>query len=416
MPRTKRKPKDNWSHSNTPILGNKADIFKLTQSGDVWQFRMWVPNEKKYIRKSLRTRDFQSAQDQAEKMVYEAMSDIHTGRKIFGITLQELCDKYLEWRQEDVEVGNITAGRFGTIRTQLRHFMNFRSPNLRVAELNTDSYYDYANWRKKEYSKAADVTIRNEHSTINHMISYGYREGLCHFEKMDFRKIKIRQDQVGKRDTFTLEEYDQLIYFLRSYTSKKHCPNEEERLERKLVQDCLLIGSNTLLRVGELWQLKWGDITKITQDFDETEQAVHLVHLNVRAETSKRRASRPVITRGGQYFTRLKSRSTHTTKDDLVFTEINSPKPLSKKKWYLHWKNLMEGIDLDYKARNVTWYSLRHFGIICRIRAGNRYAEIGKLAGTSVTFLETHYVHYDEKMLRTAALKNFSVNRDGIQE
>ena len=228
----------------------------MTQFGDVWQFRIWVPNEKKYIRKSLRTRDFQSAQDQAEKMVYEAMSDIHTGRKIFGITLQELCDKYLEWRQEDVEVGNITAGRFGTIRTQLRHFMNFRSPNLRVAELNTDSYYDYANWRKKEYSKAADVTIRNEHSTINHMISYGYREGLCHFEKMDFRKIKIRQDQVGKRDTFTLEEYDQLIYFLRSYTSKKHCPNEEERLERKLVQDCLLIGSNTLLRVGELWQLK----------------------------------------------------------------------------------------------------------------------------------------------------------------
>ena len=143
---------------------------------------------------------------------------------------------------------------------------------------------------------------------------------------------------------------------------------------------------------------------------------MHLVHLNVRAETSKRRASRPVITRGSQYFTRLKSRSTHTTKDDLVFTEINSPKPLSKKKWYLHWKNLMEGIDLDYKARNVTWYSLRHFGITCRIRAGNRYAEIGKLAGTSVTFIVTHYVHYDEKLLRTAALKNFSVNRDGIQE
>ena len=140
---------------------------------------------------------------------------------------------------------------------------------------------------------------------------------------------------------------------------------------------------------------------------------MHLVHLNVRAETCKRRASRPVITRGGQYFTRLKSRSTHTTKDDLVFTEINSPKPLSKKKWYLHWKNLMEGIDLDYKARNVTWYSLRHFGIICHIRAGNRYAEIGKLAGTSVNHIENTYLKYSDAQSRTAALKNFSINSDG---
>ena len=74
----------------------------------------------------------------------------------------------------------------------------------------------------------------------------------------------------------------------------------------------------------------------------------------------------------------------------------------------------MDGIKLDYKTRNVTWYSLRHFGITCRIRAGNVLSDIGQIAGTSVSHIESHYGHYDVEMLRKTALKNFTIDKNGI--
>jgi hypothetical protein len=37
------------------ILSGKASIFRVKNSGDVWQFRMWIAEEKKHLRKSLRT-------------------------------------------------------------------------------------------------------------------------------------------------------------------------------------------------------------------------------------------------------------------------------------------------------------------------------------------------------------------------
>ena len=50
-----------------------------------------------------------------------------------------------------------------------------------------------------------------------------------------------------------------MVKFLRSYTSKK-IPDDEQRLERQKVRDYILTLSNTLMRTGELRQLRWGDV------------------------------------------------------------------------------------------------------------------------------------------------------------
>jgi len=76
---------------------------------------MWIPEEKKYLRKSLKTKDFETAIQRAEELYLQTFSDVKTGRKIFGITLNELTDAYVKWRAEDVVLGNITKGRLGTL-------------------------------------------------------------------------------------------------------------------------------------------------------------------------------------------------------------------------------------------------------------------------------------------------------------
>ena len=414
MARTKRKPKGSWSRENHDLLGGKGQIFRVNQSGDVWQLRMWIPEEKKYLRKSLKTRDFDTAKERGEKLIFETFSDVASGRKIFGVSLQELINAFLDWRQKDVDAGIITKERLGTIRTQTNRILEFKDASLKIAELDKNSFYDWEQFRKSQ-SGAKSVTIRNEQATINQMMQFGYREGYCHFPKFDFRQIKITRDDIGRRDIFTLDEYDRLVKFMRAYTSVKDCPDKSIREERLMVRDCVLIASNTMLRVGELWALEWRDVVSVEKTVDNTNQTVHLVTINVRPEISKVRTSRRVISRGGEYIERLKKNSSFTLPSDFLFSAVNGTAMLDRKKWYAHWKNLMIGIGIEnYQERKLTWYSLRHFGITCRIRAKVPYADISKVAGTSVTHIETHYGHYDDDMLKSTALQNFSINPDGL--
>ena len=106
---------NSWATEEHDVLNGKAVVLRVaSRSGDVYQFRMWIPEERKYVRKSLKTRDLETAIKRAEERVFRTMSDVASGKKMFGINLGELVDKYVQWRQEDVEVGNITEGRLVT--------------------------------------------------------------------------------------------------------------------------------------------------------------------------------------------------------------------------------------------------------------------------------------------------------------
>ena len=394
------------------ILGGKALIFRVKASGDIWQFRMWIAEEKKYLRKTLQTTDTETAIKRAETKYLEIYSDVKTGKKIFGITLSELIFAYIAWRSKDVDGGKITSGRLLTIQSQLRNLVRYKSKETKISGLDRSSLYDYAQWRRTDKSKTQDVTIRNEQVTFNHMIAYAYRNGLAHFDKFDFQSIKIKD--IRTRDIFSLDEYDELVKYLRVWVSSKRKISAAEQLHRMLIRDCILIASNTMLRVGELWQLRWKDIEKYEELSDESGRKVTIVTLNVRAEIAKTRRSRKVTTRGGEYFQRLHSRAEHKSKNDFIFCGKSGDVRLPKMMFYDAWADLMRGIGIDYKERNLTWYSLRHFGITCRLKAGASIFDISKIAGTGVTNIEQRYGHFDQSMARSVALKNFSFSRDGI--
>ena len=94
---------------------------------------------------------------------------------------------------------------------------------------------------------------------------------------------------------------------------------------------------------------------------------------------------------------------------------MDGVKQLAARRWQKHWNNLMLGIGLeDWKKRKLEWYSLRHFGVTCRAQAGVSALDISKLAGTSISHIENTYLKYSQEMAVTAALKNFSVSRNGL--
>ena len=426
----KRVNKGNNRHSQHDILDGLAQVFKVKQSGDVYQFRMYVRDEGKHYRKSLKTKDLTTALERGREMGMKILTDVKRGAKVFGLTFQEAVDLYLEDRQKDVDGGLITKGRHYTIQNQLKWFLKIVGHKTKVSEHERNSIFNFRR-KRNAINQITDVTLRNEQSTINHMMKFLYRKNISHFETYDFQKVVIRQDDVGKRDTLTLKEYDKLIRFMRTYTSNKDVEKKQDKsnsftddefelLERQLIRDYVLISTNTCMRVGELRQLKWGDVKKIETAKDERGKNQKLVHITVRAETSKVRNSRKIIVRGGEYFERLKNRQQYVGKDDFVFSSVNGTSKLSDKKFAKHWKELMNGIGISYKEwkedRNLTWYSLRHFGITMRIISGVNVVDVSKLAGTSIGHIENTYLKYREEQMKTSALKTFSINKQGLVE
>jgi len=161
----------------------------------------------------------------------------------------------------------------------------------------------------------------------------------------------------------------------------------------------------------------WSDILGVEERTNEVGQLVSLVSLRVRAEISKVRTSRDIITRGGEYIKRLKKNSEFTEPHHYLFTNKDGKRQLGTRELYKHWYALMEGIGIDnHRERKLTYYSLRHFGITMRLRMGESIFTVANMSGTSVGHIESHYGHIDEQMKIDAALKHTKINRTGIGE
>jgi integrase len=192
--------------------------------------------------------------------------------------------------------------------------------------------------------------------------------------------------------------------------------NEIVLKERLMIRDMILCAANTMLRVGELWALKWGDILGYETHNEESGKKLLLVRIRVRAETSKVRKSRDITVLGGEYFKRLYERSSFKETHHLVFHAGDGKTEFSKRKIYAYWEELMKGIGVSYVERNITWYSLRHFGITCRLAAGASVFDVAKVAGSSSSNIDNHYGHFSQEMSRSMSLKSLVIHKDGIEE
>lgn len=77
----------------TDMLGGK-EIMLMNDFG-VWQLRMWVSAEKKYVRKSLKTKDKTEAKHIAEEKVFEIGYRVGNGDNILGIRVADAVEEFL---------------------------------------------------------------------------------------------------------------------------------------------------------------------------------------------------------------------------------------------------------------------------------------------------------------------------------
>ena len=123
---------------------------------------MWLNNERKYSRKSLRTRSKTSA---------------------------------------------IEKGRNAKIKTHLQHFLDFIGKDSKLKELERIDCDDYFyEQMKKSKNNVKQDTIQNKQSTINSCMKFLFRNNQTHFEAFDFKKLfKVdRNNEAIRRATLCL--------------------------------------------------------------------------------------------------------------------------------------------------------------------------------------------------------------------
>ena len=187
------------------ICDGAVKLIRTKQSGQVWQLRTWIHKEKKYIKKSLRTKDLEQAKEKGRLLYYTLMGKIESGQKLFTITSGELVIKYLEHQQDRVDANFITKGRLTTIKTQTNHFLGFVGADRKLDNITREKYKDYYFYRRKKSPSVKDVTLINERATLGHMYKYALEKGYIQQDRLPLW-AELKRVNVGSRTAFNITD------------------------------------------------------------------------------------------------------------------------------------------------------------------------------------------------------------------
>ena len=394
---TKNSPKypRRYKTEEFTLFEGDVRLYRVNASGDIWQFSTWISEEKKYFRKSLRTKDRELAQERARELFYEIQGKIRVGEKLFDITIREVVDQFLEEQQKRVRVGDtgggkigITEGRFSTIRTQSnRHLVPFLGEKTKLQDIDGNQFRNsYTQWRKKRSPNVTDVTIINERATIGSVFRFA-------FDKQWIRQNQLprweeMKKNVRSRDALELDEWREVYTYLRTWT--KNDTEDHVIFQKNMVREFILILANTGLRFGELRHLRWGNVRLFTE---KDENGRDEVKSRIDVEISKTGRRQDVIGMRGDLFQRLKKHTEFTDAGDYIFADPKTGEMLNKKIYYRHWDEIIRNTSLKSKHPKPTFYCLRHTYATFRLMEDVPVFDIAENMGTSVKFIEEHYGH-----------------------
>lgn len=409
------------------ILGGKAIIFQ--NDFEVWQFRCWISEEKKYVRQSLKTKDEYQAIDLAEELFYGIAHRVRSGEKIFGKPVNEAIQPFLAHKRSQIGVGDgntIVKGRYQTIETHLRHFIRYIGLKTKITDLDSNflnkhtidgQQTNYTLFRKAE--GASDSTIKNEMSTIGACFNYLFDEGYHTIRRLRFPKpTKVMAETDGdlvRRQTFTNDEYRMFTNALsKTYVapvSVKNNVSESEWFDRQLARHYFLFAANSGMRSGELRKLKWEDVAIEVVGGGNTQEQ-RLAQVVIPALNSKVRKFRKFYCVGGIYLERWRDEfAKHRT--GYIFSRDGMTE-LHNSFFNKHFRRVMALSKIDKsRQKQLVPYSLRHFCITQRVRAGCRFEDVAFMCGTSIKQIETTYYHIKDDMMKRTALARYTT-KDGV--
>ncbi len=431
-------------------IWDEAVIYKR---GDYWQMRMWLQNEKKYARFSLRTRNRDTAIDKAKKQYLELLGMQQAGKSYFSLTTKQGVELYLEQRSKDVAAGIIVAGRLRTIATHLQHWLKFIGKDTKLKELSRTDCENYFHERhqtkKRSVVKISQSTILNEQSTINAMMSWLFKRNEAPIEAFDFKKLKPIDtgDLALKRPVFSKAELDRMSEVLRRYIREPADDKNDKNNATKAVCGCFNgVAMLTGMRRGEMLQLRWKHIRSSevlpAKNLKNKKSPDSLFEITVPGAISKVRRTRQFMVGDNGYVFHLLHLAAKRVKfkdtpdeynqkteaflfknlgpllkligEELIFS-IDGETPVTPRAIYVHFENLLERAEIaDAAERGIVPYSFRHSFITHKVNSGLDLVSVAEMCGTSVAQIEKTYYRTTREKMKTNALLDYDVVNGAI--
>ena len=259
---------------------------------------------------------------------------------------------------------------------------------MMIDKIKSKDFHEYCDWRNVNYKKKQPTvdTINRELTSIRSVFKYSYQRGYIS-EMVTIQKLKT--NGVSRRSTFNLTEWKKITTGMRKWV--KEGKSLGKYRDRFILQQYVLLMSNSGIRVGEMRDLKWEDVTSYsTRDGDD-------VILKVKGKTGLREA---VLNPGSeQSLLRLfdlrkeELDGVRPSPNEYVFLSRKTGKPYTSFKTSFNSMLKYCGIELEKDGLNRTIYSLRHFYGTQRLKENLNQYQLAKQMGTSVEMIEKHYSH-----------------------
>ena len=411
------RPRSNVRHSRIPICDGECQIFKADCNGDVWQFEMKIPTElysdtkkAKYLRRSLKTKSLEMARKKGRELWIQSLAKMESDQPIFTLTAAEVVDDYLQVKKSEVGI-NKTLGRYSTIKTQLKHYLDFVGADSKITEIDRNIWDGYYKFRRDLKPEVTDDTLTNEKSTIRSLYRYAIRkEYLPQRYLPEFPATRTKEKR--RRRALTVEEYKTIYTHMRS-KEWSNTGDKKHDEQRKMVYWAVLIMANCGNRFGEIRKLRWENIERIKK-ITEGGETITQVQIYLTADMTKTNKSRRAIGRRGDVFNTIKKYSRWTEPSDFIFCDQDTGEGIHREIYYKWWHLMLDETGLQEKSKErLSFYNLRHLYATQRLYSGVSPYLLAKSMGCSIGFLENHYEHIEMELTADQLTKKVHRDKEG---
>jgi integrase len=387
-----------------------GDLGKAVAAGS-WYVRFRVPGHNNYYKVSLKTSSYREAKASAVDRFLEMKAELAKGHKIQSLNLAELFRQYGRHLEESVRRGLKRASTLKNVNTRLGHgkrFLQAKLPNqlnTKVGVFDGNLFNDYLTWREAEVrgktkSQASLSMIRDELIHIRSAFRWAYEKRLAP-EKSIPRWDTFKTPE-PKRERVTFEQYNQVVRILLSWASRKQEDSERDAYYKEMVRHGFLVISNCGLRSGELFGLKYKDLT--------IDSEKNFVTIRVRSETSKKGKDRNTTISARSvdgklppvnYLIRwINDYAIHKKAEDFVFalyedgqqrSKIYPAHSAARERFYQQYKNGFRKMLAKANLEFFDLYHCRHIYISYRLLDEKNPYMVAKAVGTSVGQIEKTY-------------------------
>lgn len=337
----------------------------------------------------------------------QILAKVESGQHVFAVSLRDLKRRYDMHLQKRLEQGDLAKNTYAAHCYRLSHGIRFLQDTLseatekvldrRISSLDGLVWDGYLAWRfdmaaKKGKTLRRDV-CRDELLSIRKMFKFAREDKLCGDKAIPTWSFAVEKEG-PKRQRMTPKDYLVFVNCLRKWV--KEAKTEREKYNRALVQHFALVVSNSGMRSGELFGLKNKDV--------QIKQGLKKCIISIRPETSKVRMGRQLTfgsSRGGKvvggkainYLVRwMTEYQKNQRPDDYVFSVFETSKHDARDVYYTNYKSLR----IKLREIQLEWfdtYHCRHYWVTNRLLDGHSIHVIAKVAGTSVSEIESTYSH-----------------------